>query len=536
MLQSKDRILEAALYYSEKLSFSVLPVGENKKPLVPWKEFQTRRATADDIQAWWKKWPAANVGIITGKISGVGVIDVDEECGFEELEKHLPDSLVFPTAKSARGGKHYYFKVNGKPIPTTARFLPGVDMRGDGGYIIAPPSVRKEGKYEWQDGLGMDDVEPPYLPDDFLKLAATASTRQNPTIPTVPDNSPDKSRHKMFTNGRRDEDLFHVANGLFRGGFPEHEVRQTIHMLALSCGFPATEAAAKVRSALERAERQERNLTEDVRSFVANANGTFCLQDIYNTYNLKERRDKQNASDVLRTLCKEKIIEKYGNKNGHYRKVDSCFETIDFINATDDEFELTLPLGINSLVRLQPKNIIVVAGTPNSGKTAFLLNIVKDNLEKHLIEYLSSEMGAQEMRSRLEKFGLPWSYWKKFMPKERSSNFADVINPNAVNIIDFLEVHEDFWIVGKYLKEIYDKLDNGVAIVALQKATGKEMGRGGVGTLEKPRLYLAMEGNKIAIVKAKNWRSENNPNGLERYFKLVQGCKFIEQTPWDIAK
>ena len=85
------------------------------------------------------------------------------------------------------------------------------------------------------------------------------------------------------------------------------------------------------------------------------------------------------------------------------------------------------------------------------------------------------------------------------------------------------------------LRAIYDKLTTGIAIVALQKAPGATMARGGVGSLEKPRLYLTMDSGTLKIEKGKNWaQQEINPNGLSCTFKLVQGCKFIKTDSWHL--
>ena len=94
----------------------------------------------------------------------------------------------------------------------------------------------------------------------------------------------------------------------------------------------------------------------------------------------------------------------------------------------------------------------------------------KGNQRDHKIHYFNSEMGPGELRTRLEKFGEPLDTWK-FQAYERSSNFADVIKPGPgnLNIIDFLEIHENFYEIGGRLKEIHDRLKGAVAIVALQK-------------------------------------------------------------------
>ena len=120
-----------------------------------------------------------------------------------------------------------------------------------------------------------------------------------------------------------------------------------------------------------------------------------------------------------------------------------------------------------------------------------------------------------------------------FEAEERSSNFADVIRPSCLNIIDYLEISDNFYMVAEYLKQIHDKLDGGIAIVALQKDPKADQGRGGTFGLEKPRLYLNMDAGIIKIRKAKNWtHPEQNPNGLVLNYKLVAGCKFIVTNNW----
>jgi hypothetical protein len=213
-------------------------------------------------------------------------------------------------------------------------------------------------------------------------------------------------------------------------------------------------------------------------------------------------------------------------------RVDTHAEDIDWLSATDETIDFRYPLGIEKYVLTLPRNVIVVAGVPNAGKTAFLLNCVRMNMKKFDIHYFSSEMGSYEFKTRLSKFDLPLKDWT-FSAKERVSDFASVIKPNAVNVIDFLEMTGDFWMIGQHLREIYEKLDKGIAIVAIQKNPGTDVGLGGYRGMEKPRLYVNLEQGKAKIVKAKNWANESvNPNKLFVQFKLVQGCKFIRTDDW----
>ncbi|MEK9157970.1 MAG: bifunctional DNA primase/polymerase, partial [Patescibacteria group bacterium] len=72
----QENMLGEALKYAE-LGFSIIPVSRDKTPLIQWKEFQTRRATKDEIKSWFEQFPDMNIGVVTGSISGVIVIDVE---------------------------------------------------------------------------------------------------------------------------------------------------------------------------------------------------------------------------------------------------------------------------------------------------------------------------------------------------------------------------------------------------------------------------------------------------------------------------
>ena len=103
----------------------------------------------DQIKQWWSKWPDANIGVKTGPDSKVWVIDADLPDGPNEVEKmNLPETLE---QKTGAGGYHYFFRWNGYDIRnSTKRIAPGVDVRGDGGYVILPPSNHiSGGHYEW---------------------------------------------------------------------------------------------------------------------------------------------------------------------------------------------------------------------------------------------------------------------------------------------------------------------------------------------------------------------------------------------------
>jgi hypothetical protein len=128
--------------------------GKNtgKHPRVPngLHDATTREAT---IREWWQRWPSANVGIRTGTISGLLVIDIDGPAGLESwhsLQRQHGDVGPTVTARTGRGW-HLYFNHPGREVKSRAGIRNGLDLRADGGYIVAPPSRHFSGTtYTWE--------------------------------------------------------------------------------------------------------------------------------------------------------------------------------------------------------------------------------------------------------------------------------------------------------------------------------------------------------------------------------------------------
>jgi putative DNA primase/helicase len=110
-----------------------------KHPLVAG-GFHAATTDPNKIRSWWGKWPWANVAIATGKVSGLVVLDIDPRNG-GDLDK-LPGNLpLTPTVETGGGGLHYYFQYpEDQDILSIQSLFPGVDVKADGGYVIAPPS------------------------------------------------------------------------------------------------------------------------------------------------------------------------------------------------------------------------------------------------------------------------------------------------------------------------------------------------------------------------------------------------------------
>lgn len=278
-------------------------------------------------------------------------------------------------------------------------------------------------------------------------------------------------------------------------------------------------------------------LSVEVKNWVNQQNGHFYLTEIYRNIGIFDKVDKINVSQILSRMVKEGKIERFSGKSGCFRRVEDESEVIDWKSDNGKPLDIRLPLGLEKFIHIMSKNIICIAGSPDAGKTAILLNMVKMNMSRHNVWYFSSEMGPMELKSRLMQFdNMDIDDWN-FEARERAENFSDVIRPDDINIIDFLEISDNFYQIGQRLTDIYKKLNKGIAVIALQKDPKVKTGRGGMFSLEKPRLYCTLDadypnGQRLEIIKAKNWRDpECNPNGYYQIFKIVKGCN-LHPGPW----
>ena len=145
MVTHRDR-LAAALQLIER-GVNVIPVGSDKKPVVRWASFQEAHATPDNLRAWFGNGHDHNIGIVTGRISGLVVVDADGEDGERWAQEHLPETpLMVRTAK----GLHRYYKHPGVPVRNRVRLNTGderiaVDIHGDHGSVLAPGSRHPSG-------------------------------------------------------------------------------------------------------------------------------------------------------------------------------------------------------------------------------------------------------------------------------------------------------------------------------------------------------------------------------------------------------
>lgn len=258
-MSADSRKAQAALAYAERYGFAVFPCRpRGKEPLTA---NGCKDATTDphQIRAWWSGWPDANVAIATGASSGIIVLDVDPRHGGDESFAALGELPPAPLVRTGGGGFHGYFSHPGSIIRNSAGLIGrGLDVRGDGGYVIAPPSIHPSGHlYRWDPARRIDNLTLP-IPPRWLAFPPNSTPRESPLgrtrkTPHVAANSSIDFIQIAggIAEGARDRELFRLACSLRRRGYSRNFVEDVVLDAAGRCTppFPQHLAIRKVASA-----------------------------------------------------------------------------------------------------------------------------------------------------------------------------------------------------------------------------------------------------------------------------------------------
>ncbi|MBF0093366.1 MAG: bifunctional DNA primase/polymerase [Alphaproteobacteria bacterium] len=277
-------VLTAALNFASR-GKPIFPCNPATKSPLTHHGFKDAVTTPETISTWWQANPHAMIGMPTGEATGVFVLDIDRDetkgiDGFAALhaleEKYgpLPNTL---TQRTPRGGEHRYYKWPGLPIKNSASKLgKGLDIRGDGGYIILAPSINSNGlAYKW-----IRECGPAEAPQWFLELLSKPkpSTKQiiapKTAIVTTRSREPYAKAALMdecqtvasAMEGQRNTTLNTAAlklGGLVGGGHLDEEVVvRELQVAALAARLPESEASKTIRSGLTAGKAKPREIPE----------------------------------------------------------------------------------------------------------------------------------------------------------------------------------------------------------------------------------------------------------------------------------
>ncbi len=258
-----------------------------------------------------------------------------------------------------------------------------------------------------------------------------------------------------------------------------------------------------------------KRLTQDVvLQQISLMTGTFTTRQIWAELDIVTPEGKNYLRVCLNRFAESGILTKT-SVDGTYRKIDNEKRQMDWESADPDKWlPLLLPFDLHEHCLVYPKSIIIVAGGKDGGKTAFLLETLKLNYSGFTIDFYNSETGREQFKKRVTPLKFPKP--APFNVYERYDNFADIIEPDHLSIIDYLDFNSEVYLVGAEIDAIFRKLTTGIAIIGLQKPPptkaiikGKEtmierdLAYGGGFTIKRAILYVSLSGNRLKVITAK---------------------------------
>jgi len=268
----------------------------------------------------------------------------------------------------------------------------------------------------------------------------------------------------------------------------------------------------------------------------------FRRENLWAHFGLSNRPDNAKWKHYIAVKLNNEVVAGVLEKNNDkFRLVDKSLDEIHWQDLTGTEtLDIKYPLGLEKFVKTYPKSPIIIAAPPGWGKTAFLMNCALLNMNYPQGVYVwSNDLTGVELYERLSNSGFEIPNPAPFKIFERSNHFGDVVgmNPDAIHIIDYLDLNQDLFMVGKEIDDIYHKLGNGVAFIGIQRNPfnkSNDYGYGGVFSAKRAKLYLSIDTkremgrmvNTLKIVKARGWADKTfNPNGQVFNFSIRNGIQ-----------
>lgn len=281
-----------------------------------------------------------------------------------------------------------------------------------------------------------------------------------------------------------------------------------------------------------------KELTKQViEDFIYQTNGIFNVRDLWNEKGIMSQEGKATLRTILNRLKNDGVIAPL-KKDGEWRLVDKVVEKIDWQSADPrNEVKLKFPFELENFVKIYPHSIILLAGDKGVGKTSFVNNFIVKNMSNFKIDlFCNQETSAEQLHERFQHLHIPNP--SPFDVYERYENYADVIIPGHLSIIDYLVVEGEFFYAGREISEIMKKIGNGIGFIVMQKPPDqistykgqrniieRDLAYGGASTAWRAQLYLVMRDTEsVRRLKIKYSKVPRNsavkPDGMQWQFDI----------------
>jgi len=447
----------------KKYNFSLVPIAKNGK--IPLEKGWTDQTHLEKSE--WLKWieGGLNLGIRTGEVSGITVIDLDKKIispELEEMEKLLTEAKTL--TQNTPHGKHFIFKYDKDIKQTTKIAGMTIDARNDGGQILCSPSKINNLNYNWVN-LGSDiKVIPENVKAKLLENKKISSSETETLSKDLPQQEGELPKLKNNNLMGCCNDVFIKIGGILINKLLPEQVKFVLSVFntqLLENPMPSSAIDGMVGS-LE-------GYKETVESTQEKAIMECCklLQCDISAKDVKEHTElKPNIiNKYLAKLHKEgKLVRKGRGRYELKQQIEWVTEAQEF----SSEYKYKIPY-FNDVSHFHSGDIILLGAPTGKGKTHIALNIIKQMKEQGVMPYYISLESGSRHEKIAQQLGL--SQKDYYISKESIDNPTQIeIEPNAFSLVDWLYTGEDFAMTQSVFKYLADEMrrKGGILVVFTQ--------------------------------------------------------------------
>lgn len=252
-----------------------------------------------------------------------------------------------------------------------------------------------------------------------------------------------------------------------------------------------------------------------IKQWIREARGRWSNKQLDHELGIDSPEARNLRRGVVKQCCDEGICERIPHMEGVYRTIEGPPQEVDWQSMNARVVELKFPFELEKYVKIHAKAVICLAGGKDQGKTAWLYDFVLRNMF-HSLGIDLFYTGEGPLKERLYSSDIEIPNPAPFRVFERMDNFADVIDPDRISVIDYLDLGSEVYMVGEEINKIFQKLHKGVAIIGLQKppptvtyvkgvrkVIHRDLAYGGAFTAKRASLYISLDGGKLKLVYVK---------------------------------
>ena len=437
-----------------------------KTPLISWTEFQTQRASLEQVRGWINKWPEMNLGVVTGQVSSLVVVDLD---GIQGMQYGKQVAIRSGVVSLTGNGKQVFYKWTEPIAGSVSKIAPKVDLRADGNYIVAPPSIHPNGKrYRWER----------FIPQQLETMPNTISVAKSVTtdLPIVkkPDGWIATALEEMKI-GNIDDTLFKICSRLRHDGYTESDTQLLLQPHALLAGATEGHLEDKIRNVWGRYAPRASTAVQSSYG-QSTVNGGLVLHSPTNPDSLN------GFKDLLDTATRP-------------RELESGFPALDRMCEGG----------------LKSERLFVVAALPNHGKTNFGIALSSNLCQQgKKVLYFSTEYRYQKIWTRYLATLGPDAL-QRF--KDHAFTVVDSYSPNLEQVEEAIKQVQPDVFVFDYIQHISKEKEALTAFMRGAQFLQRQYNTQGV--------ILAQIGRKGDWVE--------NGKRIEPRMSMIEGCSTIEQ-------